>query len=470
MAYETPRIISVSGRTIKIAHLDLPSQPLTYLLSATAATDTSFTVLDNVGFADTNLVLIGELGREQTEIKKVNAAVTSGTAMTLTTTTFPHPSGSPLRRVLFNQWIIYGNSTNTTVGATSVATVDMQVNAPNTTYVNTSTEYAYYFVVPYDSINSVTGDAYSDGVSKTTGYAPTSVGSLIVSALDSTRKEKGGIITDEWFMREINDCLRFVSGKLKHWSTLESFNYPLGQTSRGNFSFSMPSDIEDPNSIKSILSVRVGGGTNLKYIDKRELNNQNLELAITQVTTQATSGQTTLAINNSYDFADSGSVDVFISGTKYTITYTSVTRSTTAGVLNGVPASGTGSISVTIPVGTYVFQNAIEGTPSYFTVFDGLLQISPMPDTSSDNQNVYLDYFTSRTLVNSAGDIIETQRYDMVKHWLCFKLRSLDNASGKLDLQDGDWAMFNTILTDNIKKETTSQKHKMKFNVNRISY
>jgi hypothetical protein len=72
----------------------------------------------------------------------------------------------------------------------------------------------------------------------------------------------------------------------------------------------------------------------------------------TQVTTEAVATQTTLEIDNSYDFDDSGSVNLFISGTLYTITYTGVTRSATAGILTGIPASGDGSITVTIPVDT----------------------------------------------------------------------------------------------------------------------
>jgi len=470
MSYEIPRIVSISGRTIQIAHLDLPSQPLTYLLTASSAGDTALTVIDNVGFADTNLILIGELGREQTEIRSVNGAITSGSSMTSTTTVFAHPAGSPIRKLVFNQLKVYGNSTNTSSGATLIATIDIQVNAPHTTYVNAGTEYNYYFVLPYDSINAVTSDSYSDGVAKTTGYNPSNVGSLIKSALDSTKKEKGGVITDEWFMSEINNCLRFVAGKLKHWSTLESFDYVLGQTVRGTFSYTMPTDIDDPNSNKSILGVRVGSGEDLTYIDKRELETKQEGVIKTQVTTQAIATDTTLAIDNSYDFADSGSVDVFVSGTKYTLTYTGVTRSATAGVLTGIPATGTGSITVTIPVDTYVWYGENEGLPLYYTIFDGVLQLEPMPDATYDKLNVYLDYFTSRTLVNSAGDTVETARYDMVKHWLCFKLHSLDNASGKLDLQDGDWVMFNSILTDNIRKETTSQKFKMKFRHNGITY
>lgn len=470
MSYERPRIINVKGRAISIAHLELPLQPQTLSLADVAATGTSWTVLDNSGFSNTQLILIGELGVETTEIKRVNGAVSAGTTLTLTAATFAHPAGTPLRRVLFNQWKIYGNTTNTTSGATLVATVDMDVSAPYTLYVNSGTEYNYYFVLPYDSLNTVTGDTYSDGVSNSTAYSLNSVGGLINSALDGAKARRGGIITDEWLMREINDCLRYITGKLKRWSFLQNFNYSLGAVLRGVYQFTVPTDIEDPNSNKSIIAARLGTEKNLIYCDKREWNEKMLDTAVTTVRTQAASGSTTLEITNSYDFADSGSVHIYVNGTQYTVTYTSVTRSTTAGVLNGIPASGTGSISVTIPVNTNVWQNEQEGVPTWFRVDDGILYVYPLADSSNDNFNLFIDYYTARTVVDSAADTIEGSRYDAVKHWLIWKLRSQNNASGKLDMKDGDKQMFDVILSDLIRREVSGQKFKMKPRVNTIDY
>lgn len=469
MSYETPRIISVSGRVIKIAHLDLPSYPLTYLLSDVAATGTTLTVIDNIGFENTNLILIGELGTQTAEIKKVNADDSDGTSITTTAVTFGHSAGTPVRKILFNQFKIYGTTTNTYATDNLVATVDIAVDASYTTYVNTGDEYTYYWVTPYDSLNTVTGQN-SDSVLVSTGHPVNSVGYLINSALEDTKKKKGGVITDEWLMRQINEGLEFIAGKLKHWSFLQNFDYALGTSMRGTFQSTMPTDISDKNTIKSILGVRVGSDDNLTFLDKREWEEELRGVVRTQVRTQAVATNTTLAIDNSYDFADSGSVDVFISGTKYTLTYTGVTRSTTAGVLTGIPATGTGSITVTIPVDTNVWQSESEGMPIYFTVYDGYLYTWPLPDASYDYKNVTMDYYTTRTLVNSASDIIEPPRYDAVKEWLNWKLRGLDNASGKLDFQDSGWLMFDTILKDQIRRELSGQKWSMKRNVNTISY
>lgn len=469
MAYEIPRIVSVNGRNIVIAHLDLPVSPSTYLASAVAATGTTLTVLNNSGFANTDLYRIGRLGREKTEIKKIDAAVSAGTSLTTTALTFGHSIGDEVQKVSFNQWKIYGNTTNTTSGATPVATVDMMVDAPSTVYINTGTEYAYYFTIPYDSVNAVTGD-YSDGVAKSTGYPSNSVGSLIESALSSCKKNKGGIITDEWLMGEINDCSEYIASKLKRWSHLQSFDYVLGQSTLGSNVFALPSDIQEKNSIKSILGVRIGGELELRYKDKKDWNKQLRNVLHTQVRTEAAVGAVTLEIDNSYDFADSGSVAVYVSGTKYTITYTGVTRSSTAGILTGVPASGTGSITVTTPVDSNVWYDQDEGQPEYFDVYDGNLYIYPLVDTSYDKFNVYLDYYTVRTKVNSASDIVEPTRYLLYKHWLCWKLRGLDNASGQLNPSDMDFVLFSQMLGESVGKEVTGQRSRMFPKVNKISY
>lgn len=464
--YQQPQF-EVKGRTIEIQHLDLPSVPGTYLTSAVAALGTALTVQANSSFAQNDLILLGNLNSEATEITSISVAVTQGVSLTSTAVVFDHPVGTPIKKVQWNQYNIYGNSTNTTVGATllTATAINIDVSAPFTSYVNTGTEYSFYFVRPYNSVGATSGD-YSDGVAST-GMAPGSVGLMIRTALEDSNKVVSSKLSQSWFHRTINDCLRFMSGKLKRWSGLQIFDYVLGQTSRGVYSYSLPDDIEERNTIKSILNVRIGGDTQLVYLDKEAWERQMYNVYRTTVRTQPAVGDTVLNIVNSYDFADSGTVHVSTSGTQNTITYTGVTRSATAGVLTGVPATGTGSIDVTHAVGTNVWQNEQENSPMYFTVYDGTLYID-LPDTTNVNKNVYLDYFSRRTAVNSDADTIEFPRYDAVISWLKWKIRSLDNANGQLDVNDGDFMMFNSILQEMVNKEVSGQNYRMKPKVNMI--
>jgi hypothetical protein len=205
-------------------------------------------------------------------------------------------------------------------------------------------------------------------------------------------------------------------------------------------------------------------------MDKREFVTMKQDVVSTISRVVANPTDTTLQVENSYDFDDSGSIKVFVNNTSYSITYTGVTRSATAGVLTGIPATGDGSISVIIPVGTNVFQRETEGRPFYFTVYDNILEIFPLPDSYYDNLNVFIDYFTERTRITSAGDILESSRYDLYKHWLIWKLRSRNSSTGELNLQDADKLLFDGMLTDMIIREVSGQKYRMRPKVNGIVY
>lgn len=461
--YETLRIRRVLGRIIEVEHPSLPAGPKTRLASSVAAGGTALTVLDNSQFSTSHFALIRPYGTQKAEIGDITS-VSGGTTINLTSgATFAHAAGEEVQQIIFNQFILYGNSTNTTAGATTIATIDIDVSEPFTTYINTGTEYAFYFVRPYDSVDAVTGSNYSDGVANTTGYAQNSVQNIINQALVQSKSKMGGVIDFEYLLSKLNEGMTNIRGRLKTWTSLQTFDYVLGQTTRGLFSVTAPSDIYDANSPRSILGVRVGSGTNLTYSDKTEFEDLMKDVNRTQVRTQATSGNTTLDIDNSYDFDDAGTVTVYVSGTAYDITYTGVTLSASAGVLTGIPSSGTGSISVTIPVDTNVWQRPQEGEPTNWSIWDGSIYFWPLPDANNDNKNVYLDYYTDIVSVNSAADTISFPRYDALRHWLTWQLRSLKNENGKLDLKDGDFLMFEEIVKNMIFQELNSSGQKRKY-------
>ena len=117
----------------------------------------------------------------------------------------------------FDQVRLYGNSTNSSSGATLLYTVDLKVDAPFTSIINTGTLYSFYLCVLYNSYTTTASDVYSDGIAGLTGWSENTVGALIQSALEATKSERGGRLTDSWFFREFNDCARFVTGKLKRF-------------------------------------------------------------------------------------------------------------------------------------------------------------------------------------------------------------------------------------------------------------
>ena len=265
MSYEQPRIISVNGRVIKIAHLEILTKPQTYLGAKAVTAATTLTTVNSSGFADDDLLIVGKLGSENTEKVSITAAVSSKTSITSSALTFDHGVGTPIRKILFDQYKIYGNTTNTTVAATLIATIDVAFDEEETQYINNGTEYDYYFVLPYNSATTTDG-SYSDGISQENSYPKNSVGSIIDAVLTSTMKKTNDRITIKWFLDEINECLDVIGGKLKRWSFLQNFDYILGQSLRGSYKYTLPTDIDKEESYKSVLSVHSSSNTSLKYV------------------------------------------------------------------------------------------------------------------------------------------------------------------------------------------------------------
>ena len=279
-------------------------------------------------------------------------------------------------------------------------------------------------------------------------------------------------ITRSYCYDEINSCLKYVQGKQVHWPEQSVENAVLGQSVRGTLTFALSAlttEIYDNDSNKSIIALRVGNGGNLVYRDP-EYGEQNIlgDVIYTQVRTAASAGATTLAIDNSYDFADSGTVNVYVSGTKYSITYTGVTRSATAGVLTGVPASGTGSITVTIAVDTYVWQGETEGEPTDYTVRNQNVEIWPLPSGNYDNFNVTIDYFTVCTEINTDGDTLDASQAYPMKYWLTAKVRALKDNKGVMKADDPDWMLFRETLNDLVRTKRSNFRFPMGPKLNKI--
>ncbi len=268
----------------------------------------------------------------------------------------------------------------------------------------------------------------------------------------------------EW----VSSGLKLIQGKLKRWPEHYSYNAVLGQIQRGDNTTTMPTDAYDTETNKSIIALRVGNKQSLQYLSPVDFDTELDDVNYTQVTTQATAGQTTLAINNSYDFADSGTVDVYVSNVKYSLTYTGVTRSATAGILTGVPASGTGSITVTIPVDTWVWQNEEEGIPAFFTVRNGVIETWPLADGSNDNSNLYGDYSHVATSVDSDSDVIDLQRYDAIQAYLTWRIKCKARGNGVLDQKDGYYLTFKEILNDAVRTLPQNNIFRIRPSLNRI--
>ena len=445
-------------------------------LASDVAVGASSAVLVSVQKFSSGILIIGEIGTERSEVIKLTSATTATNTLTLASSTvYAHQQGDPVYIVDYDRYELSHATTATgskTLLTTTLGTGLIAIDPERefTLYSDSEFSTGYYFVRKKETIGN-TFSGYSDPI-PAAGLTINSVGYAIDYALKRNNTGFRENITHQFMIEEINSCLKYIRGKQVRWPEDQMLNTVFGQTSRGTNTFALSTlttEIYDVNSNKSILGLRVGDGENLRYRDPIEWENILGDVKMTQVTTQATAGSTTLEIDNSYDFADSGTIHIYISGALYSITYTGVTRSATAGILTGIPASGTGSITVTIPVDTNVWQDEDEGEPTDFTVRNGNIEIYPLPDEQSDNKNLYLDYYTIATVVDTDADTIDLQRYEIVKLWLTAKVRAQLKSEGKMPLDDPDFTMAREMLGDAIKFKK-GLKHKMKPKINTLGY
>ena len=460
-------LIQHKNRHIEVDQSHLIENALadTFLTAEMAAASGTLTVKDITGFAIAKYVWINPFGVNSEIIAMHASSAPSGVTLTLgANTAYIHQVGEPVYYIEFNQIEI--NHAATLTGNKSVlATVSILAREKTYIYLDTTQTTGFYFARYKDSVATLYS-SYSDGVTYD-GWATNTVGYIIECALEDLSLEFSDNLSMDHCIRWINTGLREIKGKVRRWAEHYKTNYVLGQTSRGTNIVTMPSDIYDSETNLSIESVRVGDGEALDYLDPASFDLQQEDVKQTQVTTQAVATDTSLAIDNSYDFEDSGSVDVYISGTKYTLTYTGVTRSASAGFLTGIPASGDGSITVTIPADTYVWQNEEEGEPSVYTVRNGQIEYWPLVDATYDNQNVYMDYNTEVVEVNSEGDEIDYQRFDMLQAYLMWRMWCKTSNKGILDRQSGFYVSFKENLNDAIRIMPT-HKTSTTPNINRM--
>lgn len=439
------------------------------ILKSTAASGAgTLTVYSISKFAVNQILLIGELGEEDAEIIKTHASTApTGNTVTLASNLVKsHPKDTRVYVILYDQYEVSNASTIT--GAKSVLGSVTNINPEDIENIfdDSTASGGYYFIRYKNSITGTFSD-YSDPIPYL-GFPENAVGYVINLAMNDLGKQFTEKLTYETLIAKLNAMLRFRRGKLKRWSNAQEFDYSLGAVNRGEYRFALPDSYYDPNSNKSMLDIRIGDGDSLIYKDKREFNQMMADVVHTQVATQPLVGATSLVLDDTKDLPDSGTINVYYNNEQYSVTYTGKTDST--GTLTGIPASGDGSITATFAVDSNVWYGESEGTPYYYSVWDGYIYIWGLIAEEEAGKRLLIDFYTDIVSVDSDSDLLDNNRFDMAYYWLCWEIKNITENKGKRDLKDADFAMFTQILNDEIKQERTGQKYKFNYKLNGISY
>lgn len=432
----------------------------TFLSVDAAAAATTLTVESIVGFAVNKILLIGELGSEDTEIVKTHASTApTGTTVTLASAlTFAHTQGTKVYIINYDQIEI--SHADTAAGTKTVlSTFALQVDQEETLYDDTTASGGYYFSRFKETIGD-TFSVYSDPIPYT-DWATNQVGSVIEYALKRNKLDTFTDNVDHQFcIDEINSCLKYIRGKRKKWHRLQQFDYELGQTAQGEWAFAVPSDMWGYSN-KSVLAVHLEGEENLIYRDEREWNNELEDTVYDQLSAAASATDTSIVLDNSYSFGDTGTV--MCRGDEIDFSANTVATSTLTVT----------ALSNDLADNSMVWKGDYEtGLPTHYTVKEGYVLIYPLPDSDYDNINIVIDYWKEAPEIDSDGDTLDIMRFDMVKNWLVWAIRSQVKNDGMRDQSDADYLLFERMLKDALYVEanTSAQKYKSKPKLNKITF
>jgi len=375
---------------VKIKNIDLIlDQNSTYLTTDTAAAVGTLSVKNITGFAINQLLLLGFLNFQGSEIVKTHASTApSGSTITLAANSvYPHSASTSVTVIGYDQVEISVAST-TTGSKTVLGTISISVDDDYTIYNDTSNSTGYYFARFKNSITSGFS-AYSDPIPNT-GYTQFSARTIIDNSLDSINKKTSSTFSDAFGFKQIDNCQMECLREFKRWSFMQKFDANIGTVYTGTWRLPLPADCDDQNTTKSIYNFRIGKGSNVVWVDKEKWNELLWGMAHTTLLTNILINDITITLTDSSSLNDSGVV--LIGGNYYT--YTANDRTT--GILN-IPLATTTAIA-----GLDTFQGATMGTPQYWTTFGGFIYFYPLIDPTLDSRDAYMDYYTS--LVQTTTD------------------------------------------------------------------
>ena len=375
---------------VKIKNIDLIlDQNSTYLTTDTAAAVGTLSIKNITGFAINQLLLLGFLNFQGSEIVKTHASTApSGSTITLAANSvYPHSASTSVTVIGYDQVEISVASTIT--GSKSVlGTISISVDDDYTIYNDTSNSTGYYFARFKNSITSGFS-AYSDPIPNT-GYDQFSARTVIDKSLGMINKKTSSTFSDSFGFEQIDNCQMECLREFKRWSFMQKFDANLGSVYTGSWRLPLPTDCDDQNTTKSIYNFRIGNGSNVTWVDKEKWNELLQGVSHTTLLTNIALNDITITLTDSSNLEDSG---VVLIGANY---YTYTANNRTTGVLT-ITASTT-----TATAGADVFQGATMGTPSYWTTFGGYVYFYPLIDPTMNARDAYMDYYTA--LVQTTTD------------------------------------------------------------------
>jgi len=434
-------IIEVIGEFIRIAHPIIEGNIQTRLSAPKTAASTNPSVLDNDGFTDADDILYGAVGDSKSEAGVLTTVGTrAGDFDVVVATNFAHEIDCPITKLNEDQIVIYDAADDS-----EIATVSIQWNRQNTEYEIAAAKQSDvgYYVKFTDGTN--TGEA-SDIVTSA-GLSSNSVYDMALNGLGLVGENEGGLFDESWMIREANNCQDTIrnftnaKGIPKNWSfELAEDNTSIALTENENkYALSgLSFTLKNSGTKQSIQSVKIGSNP-LKWIDIDEYDKKMRNAVRTEVKTSITEDDTSIVLDSTYEFSETGTVTIG----EDTITYTGNTEAT--GTLTGCT-----DVDNDHAVNATVWQGVSPALPTEYTVFNEYIYLNA--PVSSDYVGYALKVRGLKVLTRLAdlSDTTDVPFYFIYQYWY----------AGRAEFKQGNddkgkfWmAMFNKYLAAQAKRD-----------------
>ena len=434
----------------------------TYLTANVAIGSSTLTVQNISGFAINQILIIGNLGNDGSEIIKTHTATApTGSTITLASNTlFAHNTSTPITVINYDRVEI--SSAPTIAGSKTVlATIPIVAYNTDTNYEDTSGNVGFRFVRYNNSITS-TFSAYSDAI-PVAGYEVSSARTIIDKALGRINKKTSEVLSDQFAFDCINDCQEEVLRELKRWSFMSVFDYSLGSLSYGDWSVDLPVDIDETYSTKSVYNLRIATENNLIWVDKEKWNDIICDTVFTTLVNNISIGDTSIVLLDTSDFTVTGG-SIRIGANIYAYT----ANDTSTNTLTMIPSTTTATS------GKYAFQFEQTGNPEYWTIINQKAFFYPVLGSHLDGKNIYMDYYKKQIQIVNDTDKVVLNDITLIQDYLCWAfLVKLNNGeetdTAKSSTGSSGWYGKYMMRKDMMKKkETIGRTFKLKPLLNRL--
>lgn len=393
----------------------IKGQKATRITANAVSGATTITVANFNGIADNDYLLLGNFGEPTAEIVQVDGTPTSET-ITVSALGFDHYADTPVTVIPFNKIQFYRAETKGGSKTQLGSDVDIMAYSQKTSYfdeTNTTGYGSFRFMNEEDTEYS----EYSDEVDYE-GNAYNSVETIITEAVNSIGIKIGDKhAKEQQLLLDANEAQNIIT-RMQDWIfELVKNDTSIATTENENkYALSgLTYAMKYADSKQGIKSVRIANDI-LDYYDINEYEESFEGVAETTLSETATVGATSITLTDSYEFNESGTI--YLGGD--TITYTANNEST--GVLSGISASGSGSITTEMASGSSVWQGVSPGVPTKYTIFDGYIYLNKPVETDEVGKKLKFKYLKALTRFTDYSDVIAIPFYEAISKYISFKI------------------------------------------------